>query len=72
MVIIRFPDEATEDRALGELLGRFPGKTFAGGETSVPEPAAAQLASIGISFTVVGRANHEQLAPLRVPAAAAA
>lgn len=71
MVIIRSPDEATEDRAFGELVGRFPGKTFANGETIVPQPAVAHLASLGITFTVVGRANYEQLTPLRAAAAAA-
>jgi len=52
MVIIQFSDPAMERRALGYLMGRFSGKTWANGETMVPEEALAHLAAEGIEFTV--------------------
>ena len=70
MIIIRFPDEETERRALGFLAARFPGKSWATGETLVPEAALACLAQEGIRFSVEGPASYEQLASLRNPAAA--
>jgi hypothetical protein len=70
MIIIRFPDAETERRALGFLASRFPGKTWATGETMVPEAALASLAREGLRFTVEGPANYEQLAALRNPAPA--
>ena len=70
MIIIRFPDEETERRGLGFLAARFPGKSWATGETLVPEAALAHLAQEGIKFTVEGPATYEQLASLRNPAAA--
>ncbi len=71
MVIIRFPDAQTERRALGFLAGRFSGKSYATGETVVPEAALADLALEGIKFSVEGPATYERLAPLRDPAPAA-
>ena len=71
MVIIRFPDLETEKRGLGFLAARFSGKSFASGETVVPEAALTYLALEGIKFTVEGPATYERLAPLRDPAAAA-
>lgn len=66
MVIIRFTDPQTERRALGYLAGRFPGKTWANGETMVPEEALAHLAAEGLEFTVKGRPSYErEYAPLR-------
>ena len=62
MVIVRFPDIETRRKALGFLLGRFPGKSWATGEVMVPEQALSHLGAEGISFTVVGRATYEQLA----------
>ena len=70
MVIIRFPDPETEKRALGFLARRFSGKSYATGETIVPEVALAHLALEGIRFTVEGPATYDRLAPLRDPAAA--
>ena len=70
MIIIRFPDPETERRGLGFLAGRFPGKSWANGETLVPEAALAQLAQEGIRFSVEGPATYEQLASLRNPVAA--
>jgi hypothetical protein len=70
MVIIRFPDPDTEKRALGFLAGRFSGKSYASGETVVPEAALAYLALEGIRFTVDGPATYERLTPLRDTAAA--
>jgi hypothetical protein len=70
MIIIRFPDSETERRALGFLATRFPGKSWANGETLVPEAALGHLAQQGIKFTVEGPASYEQLASLRNPAPA--
>ena len=62
MIIIRFPDDATERRALGFLAGRFSFKSWVTGETMVPENALGTLAAEGISFFVEGPATYEQLA----------
>lgn len=64
-VMIRFPDSETEQRALGKLILRFSGKSWASGETMVPAPALAFLAAEGISFTVVGPASYERITSLR-------
>lgn len=70
MVLIRFPDAAAERRALGYMAGRFSFKSWANGETLVPESALASLAVAGISFTVVGPPTYEQnIPPLRAVAA---
>jgi hypothetical protein len=72
MIVIRFPDPATERRALGFLVGRFSFKSWSSGETMVPEPALASLAAAGIRFSVEGPANYEQLAAtVRNPSASA-
>jgi hypothetical protein len=63
MVIIRFNDSASERKALGFLTGRFSFKTWATGETMVPEEALAALAHEGIPFNVNGPAAYEQIAP---------
>jgi hypothetical protein len=66
MVVITFPDEETQKRALGFLLGRFSGKVLKNGEHIVPESALAALADRNIPFTVHGRASYEkQIAALR-------
>jgi hypothetical protein len=64
MVIVRFPTVEVRRRALGYLLGRFSGKSWASGEVMVPEPALAHLASEGISFTVEGPATYERVLQL--------
>lgn len=71
MIIIRFPDDETERLALGKLAGRFPFKTWANGETMVPELALGYLATEHIKFSVLGPADYERFAPLRNPAAVA-
>ena len=72
MIIIRFPDACAERRALGFLAGRFSFKSWANGETMVPELALASLAAEGISFFVQGPAKYEQLAAaVRNPPASA-
>jgi hypothetical protein len=63
MVIIRFPDEASERRALGWLAGRFSFKTWATGETMLSEEALPHLAREGIRFQVEGPPTYEQLVP---------
>jgi len=66
MVVITFPDSATQKKALGYLLGRFSGKVLKNGEHIVSEGALAALADQGLSFTVVGKASYEkQIAALR-------
>ena len=65
MIIIRFKDAESERRAIGYLVGRFPCKSYADGDTLVPKAALAHLADEGITFTVIGSATYEQLAPLR-------
>ena len=62
MVIIRFPDVEMRRRALGFLLARFPGKSWATGEIMVPESALAHLTAEKISFTIEGPATYERLA----------
>ena len=69
-ILIRFPDTETEQRALGKLIPRFSGKSWASGEVMVPETALAYLATEGIPFTVEGPATNERIASLRDPAAA--
>lgn len=72
MIRIRFPDAASERRALGILAGRFSFKSWASGDTLVPEHALASLALEGIKFTVEGPATYEQHVPaLRNPPASA-
>ena len=73
MIIIRFPDEATERRALGWMIGRFSFKTWANGEMLVSSAALSALAIEGIRFIVEGPATYERLIPatLRDPAASA-
>jgi hypothetical protein len=54
------------------LAGRFSFKSWATGETMVPEQALGSLAAQGISFSVEGLAKYEQLAEtIRNPPAAA-
>ena len=64
-ILIRFPDEATERRALGKLIPRFAGKSWSSGETAVPSEALSFLADVGIKFEVIGPAPYERLASLR-------
>jgi hypothetical protein len=55
MIRIRFPDMATEQRALGFLAGRFSFRSWANGETRVPSAALAALALAGIQFSTQGQ-----------------
>jgi hypothetical protein len=66
-ILIRFPDEATERLALGKLIPRFTGKSWATGETAVPAQALGFLAEQVIKFTVIGPAPYERITPLRDP-----
>jgi hypothetical protein len=61
MIIIRFTDPVIERRALGFLARRFPLKTWANGETMIPEAALAALAVEGIPFSVEGLATYERI-----------
>jgi hypothetical protein len=69
MVIVRFPTIETRRRALGYLLGRFSGTSWASGEVMVPESALPHLAAEGISFTVEGPASYERILRLNQAAA---
>jgi hypothetical protein len=60
MILISFPDRATERKGLGFLLGRFSGRVLAGGIHLVPEGALEALARENIPFTVKGKASYEQ------------
>ena len=63
MILIRFPDAASERQALGYLAGRFSFRSWANGETLVPESALPALAVEGIPFIVKGPASYEQSVP---------
>jgi hypothetical protein len=66
VVVITFPDKATQKKALGFLVGRFSGKVLKNGEHIVPEAALVALAEHNIAFTVHGKASYEkQVAALR-------
>ncbi len=64
-ILIQFPDKETEQRALGKLIPRFSGKSWATGETAVPAAAVSFLAEQGIKFTVMGPAPYEFVTPVR-------
>jgi hypothetical protein len=70
-ILIRFPDKETEQTALGKLIPRFSGKSWATGETAVPSPALGFLAEHGVKFSVIGPAPYELVTPLRDPGAVA-
>ncbi len=63
MIVIRFPDDVAERRALGFLAGRFSFTSSKTGETLVPESALSALAVEGISFQVEGPATYGQAVP---------
>src|SRR5438105_1109877 len=70
MVIVRFPTIEARRRALGYLLGRFPGKSWATGEVMVPGPALAHLATENITFIVEGPATYDRILGLNHAAGA--
>lgn len=70
MICIRFPDAATELRALGWLIGRFSFKTWSNGDMILPDFALPHLTQEGISYLVEGPATYAQQVPmLRTPSA---
>jgi hypothetical protein len=72
MIRIRFNNADSERRALGYLSGRFSFRSWADGETLVPEQALAALAVEGIPFVVIGPATYDRsIPPLRNPPATA-
>ena len=71
LILIRFPDKETEQLALGKLIPRFSGKSWASGETAVPAQALGFLAEEGIKFTVIGPAPYEVITPVRDPGSVA-
>ena len=68
MIIIRFADEASKRKAVGQLAGRFSFRSWASGEMMLPKEALALLAEEEIRFTVEGPVTYERLASLRNPA----
>jgi hypothetical protein len=60
MIVVTFPDLATEKRALAFLLGRFSGCVLRSGEHLVPAATLEALASQNISFTVKGKATLDE------------
>ena len=48
MIVITFPDSASQKKALGFLLGRFTGKVLKNGENIVSEAAVAALALMAL------------------------
>jgi hypothetical protein len=70
-ILIRFADKDTEQRALGKLIPRFSGKSWASGETAVPAQALGFLPEQGIKFTVIGHTPYEFITPVRDPGAVA-
>jgi hypothetical protein len=58
MIMITFPDRATERQALAFLLGRFSGRVLKSGEHLVPEAALESLARENISFLVKGKTRR--------------
>jgi hypothetical protein len=57
VIIIRFNYAESERRAIGYLFGRFSGKSYANGDTLVPEAALPHLTKEEITFTVIGPAT---------------
>jgi hypothetical protein len=72
MVIVRFPSVEMRRRALGYLLGRFSGRSWATGEVLVPEPALPHLAAEGIVFSVEGAGTYDRILHLNEKAHAPA
>jgi len=72
MIVITFPDRATERRGLAFLLGRFSGRVLESGIHLVPEAALEALARENIPFAVKGKASYgQQVAAIRGAAPAA-
>jgi hypothetical protein len=63
LVIIRFPNDQADLRALGYLPGRFSFKSWSNGEMMVPEAALPHLTAEGIPFTVIGPPTAEHIGP---------
>ncbi len=72
MVIVRFATVEMRRRALGYLLGRFSGRSWATGEVLVPEPALQHLAAEGIVFSVEGAGTYDRILRLNERANASA
>jgi len=70
MICIKFPNRQTLNEALGFLASEFSGRAFRSGEVIVPAAALAALAAENFTFTVIGRATHDQMAPIRSDVAA--
>jgi hypothetical protein len=70
MILIHFPDRATEVKGLTVLMSRFSGKVLRGGLHIVPEAALDALTAANVPYSVKGPATYEQdLAALRGDAA---
>lgn len=72
MVIVRFQTVEMRRRALGYLLGRFSGRSWASGEVLVPESALPHLAAEGLVFSVEGPGTYDRILRLNQNANASA
>ena len=60
MITIEFSDPHVRLKALGFLMGRYPGRALKTGEILVPEAALQALATKDISLLVLGKSTYEQ------------
>lgn len=70
MIVIKFPDTATQDEGVGFLAMHTSGRLLKTGEVIVADEALAMLANENIPFTVIGKATYEQMAAFRGDVAA--
>jgi len=64
MIVVTFPDQEMEGRAIEFLIGRCSGKSWDTGEMAIPHWILPELAVKGIKFSVWGPARYELLTPL--------
>jgi len=69
-ILIRFPDQKTEQRALGKLIHVL-GQELGLGRNRSAGSGAGFPAEQGIKFTVIGPAPYEFITPVRDPGAVA-
>ena len=65
MILIRFPNETSKDRALELLIGEHPIKSWQTGELLIPEEASLLLARNNIPFVFEGVEAYDRFSPLR-------
>jgi hypothetical protein len=65
LILIKFADEAIQKKALGFLIGKYSGHSWATGEMAVPEEALAPMAREGLTFKIEGPVTYERIRSLR-------